>query len=98
LTLSVTIDRNNAHGASTSGSFCYYKEVKPLRDKNAKDIEPGQTLRRLVDHQAAYKGQRYIVKQYNWHTGGEGEDLIADTGFIKELLNPVLSKDFEIIE
>jgi hypothetical protein len=68
-----------------------------IRDKNAKDIEPGQTLRRITVGNCTQVGHRYTVKQRNWKDGGEGKDLIADGGFINELITPERSKEYEII-
>jgi hypothetical protein len=73
--------------------------MKPIRDKNAKDIKPGQTLKRVVDGRATSKGYKYKVIQRDWTTGDpNGEDLVADGGFIKELLDPTISKEFEVID
>lgn len=72
--------------------------MSAIRDRNAKDIKPGQSLERVVDGKATYVGHKYIVKRYDWQTGGDGEDLIADGGFINELLSPERAKEFVIVE
>jgi hypothetical protein len=68
-----------------------------IRDKNAKDIEPGQTLERIVDGNCAHIGHIYKVIQRDWHSGGEGEDLIASGGFINELITPERAKEYVIV-
>jgi hypothetical protein len=72
--------------------------MKRLSDKNAKAYEPGQTLKRIVEGNCTGIGYKYTVIQRDWHSGGEGEDLIADGKFIKELITPENAKDYEIVE
>lgn len=72
--------------------------MKPIRDKSAKEIKADQTLRRVVDGKATYKGHIYKVKQYDFKTNTEGTDLVADGGFIKELLDHDRAKEFEIVD
>ena len=68
-----------------------------MQDKYGKEIKPGQTLRRIVDAPAAISGTEYTVIQYDWNTGGEGEDLIAECRHKKELLWPERALEFAVI-
>ncbi len=69
-----------------------------IKDKHSKEIAPGQVLRRVVDGRATNAGHEYIVVQYDFKTGGEGEDLVADGGFVKELLWPERALEFVVIK
>ena len=69
-----------------------------MKDAKGKTIEPGQTLKRIVEAPATKIGQTFNVLQYNWTDGGEGEDLVADGGYIKLLLWPERAKEFEIVD
>lgn len=69
-----------------------------IKDKHSKEIAPGQTLRRVVDGKAADAGHEYTVVRYDFKTGGEGADLVADGGFVKELLYPERALEFVVIK
>ena len=69
-----------------------------MKDANGVHIEPGQTLERIIQTSAATVGHRYTVLQRNWHADDEeGEDLIADGGFIKELITPDRAKEYKVV-
>lgn len=55
----------------------------------------GDKLRRIVEGRGAPIGHIYTIRQYDFPTGGEGTDYIADGGFIKELLSQERLKEYE---
>lgn len=69
-----------------------------MNDAHGKEIQPGQTLKRLKESSGTRIGQTYKVILMDWHDGGEGEDLVADGGYIKQLLWPERAREFEIVD
>lgn len=56
----------------------------------------GQTIIRVVEgHGAAQIGQKYQVILYDFNGNGE-KQLVADGGFIKELITPEREKEYAV--
>lgn len=68
-----------------------------MRDANEKLLEPGQTLKRVIAGRATPIGWKYKLIRRKWNEEDPEESLIADGGFIKELLNPKRAEEFEIV-
>jgi hypothetical protein len=68
-----------------------------MNDKNGKPITPGATLKRIVEGRGAPVGYEYTAILYDFYGDGT-EHLVADGGFVKELLTSERAKEFEVIE
>jgi hypothetical protein len=62
------------------------------------EIKEGQTLKRIVDGRAVGKDHIYRVVKYNFSTGGVGDDLVADGGFIKELITKDRVSEYVVVD
>lgn len=68
-----------------------------MTDKNNKPINPGDTLKRVVEDRGAPVGHEYTAILYDFFDDGT-EYLTADGGHVKELLYPERAKEYEIID
>lgn len=68
-----------------------------MNDAKNNPITKGARLRRIIDDRAAYVGHEYTVVERVWHEGDTGPSLVADGGFISELLSPERCKEYEVI-
>ena len=68
-----------------------------MKDVNGIEIQPGDRLRRVVDGAGTGVGYEYEAILYDFDADSSGEDLVADGGFIKELLTPDRAKEFEVL-
>lgn len=66
-----------------------------MKDARGKELKPGQTVKRILDGMAVDAGHEYKIVLRPWDE--ETAALIADGGFVKELLNVERAKEFEII-
>lgn len=68
------------------------------QDSQGTQIKPGDTLERVVDGKAVYKGQKYTVVQRKWNEDDEHESLVAETEFINELLWPGRALEYRVVQ
>lgn len=59
------------------------------------DFKPGQKLVRIVEGRATSAGHKYIVIEYDFNHDGKPV-LVADGGFIKELLTDENINEFQV--
>lgn len=69
-----------------------------MKDAKGNVIEAGVTLRRVIDGRAVYAGQQYTVIARLWDDDDQAESLIADAGFIRELITPERALEYEVSE
>lgn len=70
-----------------------------MKDTNGTEIKEGQTLRRIIDSGGGRKGQTYTVVLKKWSEEDEQHSLVADGGFIKELLSVRdTAEEYEVIQ
>ena len=67
-----------------------------MKDASGKPITPGATLKRIVENHSAPADHEYTVILYDFYGNGK-EDLVADGGFIKELLDLERAKEYEVL-
>lgn len=69
-----------------------------MLDAYGKELKVGQKIVRVRPGDKTPIGHKFIVRQYSWQTGKDGDDLIADGGKIKEKIIPGQSEDYAVIE
>ena len=67
-----------------------------MKDSKGQQIKEGQTLKRIVDGMAVDAGHEYTVILRKWNDTDDTAALIADGGFVKEMLSVELAKEFEV--
>ena len=67
-----------------------------MQDAKGKEIKAGQTLRRIVDGRAVDTGFIYRVISRKWDDE-QSESLVADGGFVQELITPDRAKEYEVV-
>lgn len=67
-----------------------------MNDINGRLITPGSKFKRVVDGRVTHIGHEYtaILSKFS----SDEQELVADGGFVKELLTPERAKEFEVIE
>lgn len=69
-----------------------------LHSKNGKEIKPGVSLRRVVSTRLVEKGHEYKVIAYDWANSSQGgEDIVADGGHVKELIDKDRAAEYDVI-
>lgn len=68
-----------------------------MEDVNGKPITAGSRLRRVVAGSVTAVGYEYQTVEYDFSGNGTAE-LVADGGFVKELLSSERAKEFEVIK
>lgn len=72
-----------------------------MKDHKGKELTDGQTAKRVVSisvMDVSSKRNLYAIRSRLWHEGDAEPSLVADAGFVTELLTPERAKEFEIIE
>lgn len=69
-----------------------------MKDINGTELEPGQTIKRVVDDGTKFVGREYEVILWNFKEGTpDGEDLCAKGYEQTLLLYPERAKEFQIV-
>lgn len=68
-----------------------------MKDVSGNELIHGQTVERVVASRATYVGHKYTVVSRKWDQEDADDSLVADGGFIQELLTVERSKEFKII-
>lgn len=68
-----------------------------MQDAKGTQIKAGQTLRRIVDSKAVYIGLVYTVISRKWDEEDKTESLVADGGYICELITKDRAKEYEVV-
>lgn len=65
--------------------------------KTKNEFKPGDKLERIVEGRGAPAGHCYTVVKGHFMSGGAGDDLIADGGYIRELITPERASEYRVI-
>lgn len=66
-----------------------------MKDSKGKELAPGQTVKRTVDGMAVDAGWEYKIELRTEED--HSAILVANGGFVREILDPERAKEFEII-
>jgi hypothetical protein len=69
-----------------------------MKDIGGREIQEGTKLERAVDGKAAATGHKYLVIKRMWSDDDPVASLVADGGFVSELLNMEVAKEFRGLE
>lgn len=69
-----------------------------MKDANGTEIKIGDDLERIVDGIPNKAGYKYTVIGMDWETEEPGTELVADGGFIKELITNTRALEYKVIQ
>lgn len=72
-----------------------------MKDAKGKEIKPGQTARRIVSKAVMEVNSpynKYTIRLKKWNLDDDTEVLVADAGFLTELLDADRAREFEVTD